>query len=298
MRKRPVRPAERRVGGEAPVPAFRPVVSSPPPSEPALEVKYPLLSHKQLGKRRARVHRRPPPVQSCCVLTGPFALWTAFPPSVVGRYSQPRLLRVLRHVPTATTDGAPAPSKARRAPPGRFPRSPSTDRQGRRSAVPRGHRHALPQHGTRPRPPETTNGWPRRSPARTRTERPNSPQPPVSGLVSSIGASDTDSSPTPFCLVSTPGPLAADRGSIVRGCSRPPSHLRHQAAPQLLPTVTAAEGGSFHPARSYGASWRSIEIEESRHSANSRRRHTSFRDQAAVRRSPAFAARGATRKQP
>lgn len=39
--------------------------------------------------------------------------------------------------PAATADGAPAPSpKARRAPSGRFPRSPATDRQGRRPATP------------------------------------------------------------------------------------------------------------------------------------------------------------------
>ena len=72
-----------------------------------------------------------------------------------------------------------------------------------------------------------------------------------------LGASNTDSSPTPFCLATAPGPLAADRCSIVRGCSRPLPHLRHQAAPQLHPAVTAAGGEVSHPARSYGASWRS-----------------------------------------
>ena len=66
--------------------------------------------------------------------------------------------------------------------------------------------------------------------------------------------------PTPFCLATAPGPLAADRCSIVRGCSRPPPHLRPQAAPQLLPTVTAAGGGASHPARSYGASWRTAAL--------------------------------------
>jgi len=93
------------------------------------------------------VHRRPPSVQSCCVLTGPLRHAAGFPG--LG------LLRVLRHAPAATADGAPATSpKARRAPPGRFPRSPSTGRQGRRPALPRRPRHALPQPGTRPRPPE------------------------------------------------------------------------------------------------------------------------------------------------
>ncbi len=120
----------------------------------ALEMKYPLLRHLDAGERRARVHRRPPSVQPCCVLTGPLRPVDGFP-ALHGGALLPRLLRVLRHAPAATADGAPAPSpKAWRAPPGRFPRSPLTGRQGRRPAVPRRHRRALPQHGTRPRPPE------------------------------------------------------------------------------------------------------------------------------------------------
>jgi hypothetical protein len=68
--------------------------------------------------------------------------------------------------------------------------------------------------------------------------------------------------PTPFCLASAPGPLAADRRSIVRGRSRPPPHLRHRAAPQLHPAVTAAGGEASHPARSHGASWRTAAFVE------------------------------------
>ena len=45
----------------------------------ALEVKYPPLSHIELGERRARVHRRPPPVQPCRVLTGPLRPVDGFP---------------------------------------------------------------------------------------------------------------------------------------------------------------------------------------------------------------------------
>jgi hypothetical protein len=120
----------------------------------ALEVKYPFLRHIDAGEWRARVHRRPPSVQPCCVLTGPLRPVDGFP-ALHGGALLPRLLRVLRHAPTATADGAPAQSpKAWRAPPGRFPRSPLTGRQGRRPALPRGHRRALPQHGTRPRPSE------------------------------------------------------------------------------------------------------------------------------------------------
>ena len=42
---------------------------------------------------------------------------------------------------------------------------------------------------------------------------------------SCLGASTTGSLPTPFCLATAPGLLAADRCSIVTGCSRPPPHL-------------------------------------------------------------------------
>ena len=222
----------------------------------ALEVKYPPLSHIELGERRARVHRRPPSVQPCRVLTGPLRPVDGFP-ALHGGALLPRLLRILRHVPAATADGAPAPSpRARRAPPGRFPRSPQTGRQGRRPALPRRPRRALPQHGTRPRSSERVpdgRDGPEQVPGPSNL---NSPQPPVSGLLPSLGASDTGSSPTPFCLATAPDPLAAGRCSIVRGCSRPPPHLWSRTAPQLHPTVTAVGGGSFHPTRSYGASWR------------------------------------------
>jgi hypothetical protein len=82
-----------------------------------------------------------------------------------------------------------------------------------------------------------------------------------------LGASNTGSSPTPFCLATAPGPLAADRCSIVRGRSRPPPHLRHQTAPQLLPAVTAARGGSFHPTRLNSASWRRPALDDLQQSA-------------------------------
>jgi len=68
--------------------------------------------------------------------------------------------------------------------------------------------------------------------------------------------------PTPFCLATAPGPLAADRCSIVRGCSRPPPNLRDQAALRLHPTVTAVGVGPFTPTRLNGASWRSTASDE------------------------------------
>jgi hypothetical protein len=42
----------RRVGGEAPVPAFRPVVSSPPPSEPDVRVSPHPALHEHVEWRR------------------------------------------------------------------------------------------------------------------------------------------------------------------------------------------------------------------------------------------------------
>ena len=222
----------------------------------ALEVKYPPLSHIELGERRARVHRRPPSVQPCRVLTGPLRHVPGFP--------RLGLLRVLRHVPTATADGAPAPSpKGLAGTAGTLPTFTIDRSAGSAPSSTPGasSRATATRHATSTA--RSRNGRLRRSPAQTRTEDPNSPQPPVSGLLPSLGASNTGSSPTPFCRATAPSPLAADRCSIVRGCSRPPPHLWSQTAPQLPPAVTAAGGGSFHPTRSYGASWRTLEIGES-----------------------------------
>jgi hypothetical protein len=113
----------------------------------ALEVKYPLLRLIEARQRRTGVHRRPPSLRTRRASAAAL-------PHVPG---SPRLglLRRLRHAPAATADGAPAPNpRVRRAPPGRFPRSPSTGRQGRRPALPLRHRRAAPQHAARPRTPD------------------------------------------------------------------------------------------------------------------------------------------------
>jgi hypothetical protein len=115
----------------------------------------------------------------------------------------------------------------------------------------------------------TENRRSRRSRTATGTSIPCHPKQPIAAgfeAARASGASDTDSSPTPCCLVSTHDPLAADRRPIVRGCSRPPPHLRHQAAPQLHPTVTAAGRDISHPDRSYGASCRSTGFATVQHS--------------------------------
>jgi hypothetical protein len=109
--------ATRRVGGEAPMPASRPVVSSPPPSEPDVRLPPPPALHEHnerslaraadvghgvpaaLVQRRAGVHRRPPPVRIV-----PRAHWT---PSPCGRLSRPPRWVV---TPTTTTGPPPRPS--------------------------------------------------------------------------------------------------------------------------------------------------------------------------------------------
>jgi hypothetical protein len=183
------------------MPALRPVVSSPPPSEPDMRLPPHPALHEHDGRSPARaanvghrvpaavrqrcasVHRRPPPVRSCRC-----AQWT---PSPCGRLSRPPRWRV-----TATTTTGPPPRpggnsgrcacpgpEGPAAPPGRFPRSPSTGRQGRRPAVPRGHRRVPPQHDARPRPPEQlTSG--RDGPSENEGRAPQQP------IATSFGAGD------------------------------------------------------------------------------------------------------------
>jgi hypothetical protein len=133
-------------------------------------------THLDAGERRAGVHRRPPPVQPCRVLTGPLRPADGSP-ALPGESVRPRLLRVLRHAPAATADSAPAPNpptRVRRAPPGRSHVHSYAGRHGRRPAVPRGHRRALPQHRAAS-PARASTGQARRPSPRTRTKRPNSP---------------------------------------------------------------------------------------------------------------------------
>jgi len=54
-------------------------------------------------------------------------------------------------------------------------------------------------------------------------------------------------------LLRHPGPLAADRCSIVRGCSRPPPRLRPRTAPRLHPAVCGCRGWVLSSTRLYGA---------------------------------------------
>ena len=190
----------------------------------ALEVKYPLLRHLDARERRARIHRRPPPVQSCCVLTGPLRPAPGFP-ALPGALL-PRLLRssatsrrqqrtvrlpqtpkasagTAGTLPTFTTDrsAGSAPSST----PGASSRATAT-RRATSTARSETDGQDDPQHN---RGPSTPTAHSRQFP----------------GCCPSLGASNTGSSPTPFCFATAPDPLAADRCSIVKGCSRPPPHL-------------------------------------------------------------------------
>ena len=107
--------------------------------------------------------------------------------------------------------------------------------------------HRNTPHGlTRP----TNNQADKTIPSNHEDRAPQQPIPASFGVAAlSRGFNHWFGFPTPFCLATAPGSLAANRRSIVRGCSHPPPHLRHQAAPQLLPAVAATGGGSFHPTR-------------------------------------------------
>ena len=60
-----------------------------------------------------------------------------------------------------------------------------------------------------------------------------------------------------------PGPSgSANPPRRCRGCSRPSSRLRGQAASSFSGLLRQATGGSFHPTRLYGASWRTEKFGE------------------------------------
>jgi hypothetical protein len=105
----------RRVGGEAPMPALRPVVSSPPPSEPDVRLPPHPALHEHNERSLARAARvgfrvlaavrrrcRYSPATSSHPLV-PRAHWT---PSPCGRLSRPPRWGV---TPTATTGPPPRP---------------------------------------------------------------------------------------------------------------------------------------------------------------------------------------------
>ena len=185
--------ANRRVDGEAPVPAFQPVVSSPPPSEPCMRVPPHTALHglERSPAPTATVVSEVPAAHSgssAPVFTGgllpsnraaypldSFALQAAFPPSLVARdchdyyesSATPRRPQRTVRLPRARLGGH------RR---GASHVHSYAGRQGRRSAVPRRHRRGLPQPGPRPRPPEQQPVG--RDGPRTETRGPSTPNSP------------------------------------------------------------------------------------------------------------------------
>jgi hypothetical protein len=160
----------------------------------------------------------------------------------------------------------------RRAPPGRFPRSPLTGRQGRRPAVPRGHRHTAPQHTVWPRPPERKPDGQddpqqkRGSSAPTAHNRQLRGCCAVSGLLTLVRLLHLSA------LLPHP---ARWRQTVARLSGAAPA-LRRTSGIGLPLSFTqplaAAGGGSFHPTRSYGASWRSPPLRDEHPHAITRER--------------------------
>jgi hypothetical protein len=125
------------------VPALRPVVSSPLPSEQDLPISPHPALHKQL-ERSGRSCSQPSSVKYSLPVSGsgapvftgdllpsdraagsldPFALQAAFPPSLVGRHSYDYYWSPPRPDGHSGPCPCPNPRRGRRAPPGPFPRS-------------------------------------------------------------------------------------------------------------------------------------------------------------------------------
>ena len=175
-----------------------------------------------------------------------------------------RLLRGLRPLPASSADDGPARRRpgwpAGRATPGEFPRSPSTGRRGRCPALPRQPRHKY------------AAGFPCglhdagyyaavESITRLKSNRALLPGPHPPGWSRCLPL--TGVPPLVHCslhlLVSLAGPGpsgGADPSRRCQGCSHPSPRLRGQAALSFSGLLRQTAGGSFHPARSDGASWR------------------------------------------
>ena len=141
----------------------------------------------------------------------------------------------------------PEPRRARRAPPGRFPRSPQTSRQGRRPAIPLWHRHAATAT-RRAAPPTRTS---RTDETVLNRDQDRVPQQPIAA---SFGAGDVSRGFNHWFVSCAFLPRYRARpaggGPLLRrqGLLPPIHHTSGSGCPQLQPTVTAAGGGpSSHP---------------------------------------------------
>ena len=176
------------------------------------------------------------------------ALRTAFPPSLVGRYSHdyyessatPRrqqrtvhLLRTPKRFGGHRRDASHVHSYA--------------GRQGRRSAVPRGHRRGPPQHGPRPRPPEQQTVGRDGPDGKAGPSAPTAHSHqlrgcrPVSGLLTLVRL------PHLSALVPHPARWRRTVARLSGARSRPPPYLQHQAAPHLPRPLRRPEARPLTP---------------------------------------------------
>ena len=220
----------------------------------ALEVKYPLPA---MGNGAPVFTGDLLPSNHAAYSLDPFALWTAFPPSLVARDCHDYY------------GSSATPRRQQRTV--RLPRTHQPGSAGTAGTLPTFTHTPVGRVGAQLYPGDiaaryrnTARGLAR--PNRQRTgetvlsnNKDRASQQPIAASFGAAvlyrGFNHWFGFPTPFCLATAPGPLAADRCSIVRGRSRPPAPPASDC-PQLHPAVTAAGGGSSHPARSYGASWR------------------------------------------
>ena len=215
----------------------------------ALIVKYPLLRHLDARERRASVHRRPPSASRAACSLDPFALWTAFPSSLVGRDCHDYYESSATPRRQQRTVRLPRTPKGSAGTAGTLPTfTHHTGRQGRRPAVPRGHRRALPQHGTRPHPPEQKTVG-RDGPQQQRG--PSIPTAhsrqfrgccPVSGLQPLVSVSLRLSA-----LLADPARWRRTVPPSSRAACRPTPHLRRRCCPPASPDRYGGRGWGLTP---------------------------------------------------
>ena len=201
-----------------------------------------------LRQRRAGVHRRPPPVRSCRVLTGPLRP-AGGSPALPGGSLLPRLLRVLRQAPAATADGAPALSRrARRAPPGCFPRSLIRRSAGSAPSCTPGASPRATATRRAASPARAATGRARRPPTRTGPSAPTAHSRqfrgwcPVSGLQPLVSVSLRLSA-----LLADPARWRRTVPPSSRAACRPTPHLRRRCCPPASPGRYGGRGWGLTP---------------------------------------------------
>jgi hypothetical protein len=182
------------------------------------------------------------------VRTDTFALWTTLPPCPVGRDSHdyygssatPRRQRRTVRLPQTQGSGG-----HRR---GASHVHSSTGRQGRRPAVPRGHRRAPPQHGARPHPSE------REPDGQDGPHRERGPSVPTAHSRQFL-AGDESRGFNPLvsvslrlsALLADPARWRRTAPTSSRAACRPTPHLRRQCCPPASPDRYGGRGWGLTP---------------------------------------------------